>query len=75
MQKTHLLSRILTLTLTTLLALTACGAPATQPVQNTPQPPTQHLAAKPAESQFIQSKLTRDPSPAASLDEILQSAN
>ena len=75
MQKTHLLSRILTLTLTTLLALTACGAPATQPVQNTPQPPTQPPDAKPAEPQFIQSKLTRDPSPAASLDDQSQLAS
>ncbi len=75
MQKTHLLSRILTLTLTTLLALTACGASATQPVQNTPQPPTQPPDAKPAEPQFIQSKLTRDPSPVASLDDQSQLAS
>jgi hypothetical protein len=34
MQKTHLLSRILTLTLTTLLALTACGAPLTKLLAN-----------------------------------------
>jgi serpin B len=74
MQKTHLLSRILTLTLTTLLALTACGAQATQPVQNTPQPPTQPPAAKPAEPRFIQSKLP-DPSPAASLDDQSQLAS
>jgi serpin B len=69
MQKTHLLSRVLTLTLTTLLALTACSAPATQPVQNTPQPPTQPPDAKPVEPQFIQSKLPRDPSPVASLND------
>jgi len=75
MQKTHLLSRILTLTLTTLLALTACGAPATQPVQNIPQPPAQPPDAKPAEPQFIQSKLTRDPSPVASLDDQSQLAS
>ncbi len=75
MQKTHLLSHILTLTLTTLLALTACGAPATQPVQNTPRPPTQPPDAKPAEPQFIQSKLPRDPSPVASLDDQSQLAS
>ena len=75
MQKTHLLSRILTLTLTTILALTACGAPAAQPVQNTPQPPTQPPDAKPAEPQFIQSKLTRDPSPAVSPDDQNQLAS
>lgn len=38
MQDTHLLSPILTLNLTTLLALTACSELAIQPVQNTPQP-------------------------------------
>jgi serpin B len=71
----HLFSRIFTLILTTLLALSACATPADQPGQNTAQPPTQSAAPKPAEGEFIQSKLLRDPSPLAAPDDQYQLAS
>jgi serpin B len=75
MPKTNLMSRIFTLTLTTLLALTACSEPATQPVQNTPQPQTQPPAPKPAEAKYIQSNLTRVLSPSVPAGDQLQLAS
>ena len=68
MTPNHPFSRILTLTLTALLALSACATPATQPEQNSTQPPTQPATTKPAEAEFIQSKLARDLSPVSSAD-------
>ncbi len=68
MKKTHLLFRVLTINLAAVLALTACGIQASQPVVNTPQPstqpsqtadlatmqpPTQPPAQKAAEPQFL----------------------
>jgi serpin B len=82
MPKTNLIFRILTLTLAALLALSACSAPATQPVQNTPLPPTQaplptSLPPTKAPTQpptprlaaYLQSNLSRDLSPSASADD------
>ena len=69
MTPNHPFSRILTLTLTALLALSACATPATRPEQNSTQPPTQPATTKPAEAEFIQSKLARDLSPVSSADD------
>jgi len=78
MSPTHALSRAFIFTLAALLALSACGAPAVQPPQNTTRPPTQPPspgdgsptapptqlpAPKPAEAELIQSKLARAVSP------------
>ncbi len=78
MLKTNLLSRVLTSALASLLVLSACAAPATQPVQTTPQSPTKaplptHMspttlptqapAQKPAEAKFLKSNLSRDQAP------------
>jgi serpin B len=84
MHKSNPISHILTLTLATLLTLSACGAPSTQPVQNTPQaqtqasPPTQippTMAPKPAEAQYLRSNLTRDPSPSTSANDLAKLAS
>ncbi|MGE5124317.1 MAG: serpin family protein [Acidobacteriaceae bacterium] len=81
MQKTRYFSRIVSLTLAALIALTACEASTLQPKQDTPQPsiqaptpthlppamvPTQPPAAKPAPVNLLHSNLNRDPSPIVS---------
>jgi serine protease inhibitor len=90
MQPTRALSKIHTLIFVIILALTACTPLEIQPMENTPQSPTQPASpnhpsptaapsqapiTKPAEPQLIQSKLTRDLSPAASPDDQSQLAS
>jgi serpin B len=83
-------SRILTLILAALIALSACATPALQPIPDTPQStsqpplstepppnatPTQAQASKPAMAEFIQSNLSREPSPAVPAADQNQLAN
>jgi len=69
MQKTRLFSRILTPILAALLVLASCGTPTSQPVQNTPQSPTQPPTPKAVGPQLLQSRLSRDASPVVSPDD------
>jgi serpin B len=77
MDTTRIFSRSLTLILATLLALTACSAPAATPAPNTPRLPTQATLPTqpspmalptPAEAKLIQSNLARALSPSVSTE-------